>query len=105
MPLYLSSSIVPHGGCAANSQWYCLRYRRYRYCCWKTRTSYRLGRWLGQPFLLAEVSSEKHPLCPFAFHVRHLVLVYLGVAEVVLVHHQLDRVVAEAAEAAAAEAA
>ena len=52
-----------------------------------------------------EVSSEDYPLSPFAFHVRHLVLAYLGVAEVVLVHHQLDRVAAEAAMQSAAEAA
>ena len=63
-----------------------------------------MGRWLGQPFLLAEVSSEEHTLTPFAFHVRHRVLAYLVVAKVVLVLHQLDRVVAEAAVKAAAEA-
>ena len=60
-----------------------------------------MGSWLGQLFLLAEVSSEAHPLSPFAFHVRLLVLPFRGVTEAVLVHHQLDRVAAEAATEAA----
>ena len=45
------------------------------------------------------------PSFSFCFHDQLLVLAYLGVAEVVLVHHQLDRVAAEAAVEAAAEAA
>ena len=103
MPLFLSFSIVPRGGGVANSQWYRLWYRRYRYCCWKTRTSYRLG--LGQPYPLMEVSLEDHPLSPFPFRDQVLELAYLGVAEGVLVHHQLGRVAVEAAVEAAAEAA
>ena len=67
--------------------------------------SYRLGHWLGQPFLLTEVSLEDHPLSSFAFHDRLLVLPFRGVAEAVLVHRLLDQVAAEAAAELAAEAA
>ena len=63
---------------------------------------YCLGRWLGQPFLLTEVSSDDHPLSPFAFRGRHLVLAYLGVAKVALGQYQSAQVAAEAAVAAAA---
>ena len=64
-----------------------------------------MDHWLGQPSLLTEVSSQDQTLTHIAFRVRHLVLVYLGVAEVVLVHYQLDRVAAEVAVEGAAEAA
>ena len=104
MPLFLFSSIVPGGGGVANSQWYRLRYRRYRCCCWKTRTSYRLGHWLDQPYLLSEVSLEGHPLSPFAFWDQVLELSTREVLEVFQVRPQpVQAVAAEAAVEAAAE--
>ena len=101
MPLFLSFLVVPDGGGDADSQWYHLRCRRYRCCCWKTRTSYRLGPWLDQPYLLSEVSLEGHPLSPFAFRDQVLVLPFRGATEALPVHHQLDQVAAEAAAEAA----
>ena len=101
MPLFLSSSVVPGGDDEADSQWYRLRYRRCR-CCWMTRTSYRLGHWLRQPHLLAEVSLEGHPLSPFAF--RNQVLVF-PVQEDAVVLRVLGRFVPEAAAAAVGAAA
>ena len=104
MPLFLFSSIVPGGGGVANSQWYRLRYRRYRCCCWKTRTSYRLDHWLDQPYLLSEVSLEGHPLSPFAFRDQVLELLTREVLEVFQVRPQpVQAVAAEAAVEAAAE--
>ena len=64
-----------------------------------------MGRWLGQPFLLAEVSSEDHPLSPFTFHDRLLVLAYLGLAGVGLLLHQPVQVAAAEVAAAAVAAA
>ena len=101
MPLFLSSWVVPGGDDEADSQWYRLRYRRCR-CCWMTRTSYRLGHWLRQPHLLAEVSLEGHPLSPFAF--RDQVLVF-PVQEGAVVLRVLGRFVLAAAAAAVAAAA
>ena len=101
MPLFLSSLVVPDGGGKADSEWYCFRYRRYRCCCWKTRTSYRLG--LGQPYLLSEDSLEDHPLSPFAFRDQVLVLPHLGGAVVLQVLGQF--VLAAAAVVAVAVAA
>ena len=102
MPLFLFSSVVPDGGGEADSQWYRLRYRHYRCCCWTTRTSYRLG--LGQPYLPSEVSLEDHPLSPFAFRDQVLELSTREVVEVVQVRPQpVQAVAAEAAVEAAAE--
>ena len=67
--------------------------------------SYCLGYWLGKPFLLAEVSSEDHPLSLFAFRTWLLVLTFQRVTELVLVHNPPDPVAVEAAAEAAAEAA
>ena len=100
MPLFLSSSVVPDGDDEADSQWYRLRYCRCR-CCWMTRTTYRLGHWLRQPHLLAEVSLEGHLLCPFAF--RDQVLVFL-VQWGAVVLRVLSRFVPAAAAVAAAAA-
>ena len=100
MPLVLSSSVIPDGGGEADSQWYRLQYRRYRCCCWKTRTSYRLG--LGQPYLLSEGFLEDHPLSPFTFRDQVLVLLHLEGAVVLQV---LGRFVPAAAAAVVAAAA
>ena len=55
---------------------------------------------LGQPYLLLEVSLEDHPLSPFAFRDRALVLPYLGGAVVVQVLGQFVPAAAAAAVAA-----
>ena len=100
MPLFLSSSVVPDGGGEVDSQWFHLWYRRYRCCCWTTRTSYRLD--LGQPYLLLEVSLEYHPLSPFAFRDQVLVLPYLEGAVVLQVLGQFVQAAAAVAAAAVA---
>ena len=46
------------------------------------RTSYRLGHWLDQPYLLSEVVLEEHPISPFAFRYPVLVLLLWAGAEV-----------------------